>query len=213
MEKTSTGDLKAVRLSKPTFGSKVSLLDALRNRRTNRRIGDKVVPLQVLSDLLWAAQGINRASEPFDGPGRTAGSASNAQEINIYVAMKEGVYVYDPGPNVLTPVAAGDFRSLAISRGQRSADAKAPIRLIYTVDIVKLENAPFQEPGLRDPERQKSYYFVDTGLIAQNVYLAASALGLAAWFHNCDRDAILKALPLGRNELPLFGHTIGYAES
>ena len=79
------------------------------------------------------------------------------------------------------------------------------------VDIERFQHAGFPEPGLYDPEIQKSYYFVDTGLVAQNVYLAAAALGLGAWFHNCDKEAFGQAVGLGPDLRPLFGQTIGYA--
>jgi hypothetical protein len=74
------------------------------------------------------------------------------------------------------------------------------------------EHAGFQEPGLHDPEIQKSYYFVDAGIIAQNVYLAASSLGLATWFHNCNNTALEKKLDLKPHHRALFGQTIGYAD-
>ena len=79
-------------------------------------------------------------------------------------------------------------------------------------DIDKLKNAPLQEPGLFDAAIQKSYYFVDTGLIAQNVYLAAVALGLVSWFHNCNKVELKKALSLKPNQRALFGQTVGYAK-
>lgn len=94
--------------------------------------------------------------------------------------------------------------------GQRRSGSAAPIRLIYVVDLDKFKTAGFPEPGLYDPEIQKSYYFVDTGLIAQNVYLAASALGLASWFHNCNKAELTKVLKLTSQQRPLFGHTVGY---
>lgn len=72
--------------------------------------------------------------------------------------------------------------------------------------------AGFPEPGLYDPEIQKSYYYVDTGLIAQNVYLASYALGLASWFHNCNKSAIGQKLSLKPHQRALFGQTIGYAD-
>jgi nitroreductase len=112
----------------------------------------------------------------------------------------------------MTPISAGDSRALAIGTGQGLGGANAPIRLIYVVDIDKFKNAGFQEPGLYNAEIQKSYYFVDTGLIAQNVYLAASSLGLSSWFHNCNKTEIAKVLKLNQNQLALFGHTIGYAD-
>jgi nitroreductase len=181
-------------------------------RGTSRSISDKKIPLQILSDILWAAQGINRVHGPFGGPGRTAGSASNSQEVCVYVAKEEGTYLYEPDSHTMTLVAAGDSRSLAIGPGQRTSGVNAPVRFIYVVDVDKFKTAGYQEPGLYDPEIQKSYYFVDTGLIAQNVYLAASALGLVSWFHNCNKTRLAKILGLKPHQRALFGQTIGYGD-
>lgn len=126
--------------------------------------------------------------------------------------MEEGTYLYESNAHKLTPIASGDSRALAIGPGQGMAGANAPIRLIYVVDIDKFKSAGFPEPGLYDPEIQKSYYFVDTGLIAQNVYLATSSLGLVSWFHNCNKAELTKVLKLKANQRALFGHTIGYSE-
>ena len=120
--------------------------------------------------------------------------------------------MYESNAHKLTPIASGDSRALAIGPGQGMAGANAPIRLIYVVDIDKFKSAGFPEPGLYDPEIQKSYYFVDTGLIAQNVYLATSSLGLVSWFHNCNKAELTKVLKLKANQRALFGHTIGYSE-
>jgi SagB-type dehydrogenase family enzyme len=214
VRKSPTRDLRPITLPEPVFDRCLTVFEALKIRRTSRAISDRKIPLQILSDILWAAQGINRVrgQGPFGGPGRTAGSASNSQEIFIYVAIEEGTYLYEPESHRLTAVAAGDSRALAIGPGQGKAGADAPVRLIYVVDIERFKNAGFQEPGLYDPEIQKSYYFVDTGLIAQNVYLASSSLGLASWFHNCNKAAISKELKLKGHQRALFGQTIGYAE-
>jgi hypothetical protein len=107
---------------------------------------------------------------------------------------------------------AGDFRELAIGPGQGKLGANAPARLIYVVDLEKFKTAGFPEPGLVDAEIQKSYYFVDTGLIAQNVYLACASLDLAAWFHNCNKPGLVKTLALQPHQRALFGQTIGYPE-
>jgi nitroreductase len=165
----------------------------------------------VISNLLWAACGVNRKRGPFGDPGRTAGSASNSREIDLYVAMSDGTYLYEAESHKLIPVAAGDLRPLAIGPGQMGTGAVAPVRLVYVVDIEKFKRAGFQEPGLYDPEVQKSYYYVDTGLIAQNVYLFAASQGLAAWFHNCNKGAVARKLGLQRNQRALFGQTVGYA--
>jgi len=211
MKNSTIGDLRPIQLAEPVFDRCGTLFEALKMRRTSRFISDKKISLQILSDILWAAQGVNRIQGPFGGPGRTAGSASNSQEICVYVAKEEGTYLYEPDPRRLTPVASGDNRALAIGPGQGRAGANAPVRFIYVVDIDRFKNAGFQEPGLYDPEIQKSYYFVDTGLIAQNVYLASSSLGLASWFHNCNKAALAKKLRLKPPQRALFGQTIGYA--
>jgi nitroreductase len=199
-------DLKPITLVKPQTDGGNSLLTALKERKTNRNISAEKLPPQTLSNLLWAAFGVNRENGPFGGPGRTAASASNSQEIDLYVALPEGVYLYEAIPHRLTPVVAGDFRRRS---GRRSA-ARAPVNIFYVVDIAKYSKAPFQEPGLRDPEIQKSYYYVATGLIAQNVYLFAASEGLAAHFHNCDKQNAHKEFKLRPEQRVLFSQTVGY---
>ncbi|MCX6559550.1 MAG: nitroreductase family protein [Candidatus Aminicenantes bacterium] len=210
MKKNTIGHLQPIELPAPAFSRCRTVFEALKARRTCRLYKDRKVRVQVLSDLLWAAQGINRKRGPFGGPGRTAGSASNSQEIRIYVALEEGIYLYEPEAHRMNPISMGDHRALAIGPGQGRAGANAPVRLIYVVDKDKFKSAGFQEPGLHDREIQKSYYFVDTGLIAQNVYLAAASLGLASWFHNCNKAALEKLLDLKPGRRALFGQTIGF---
>jgi len=212
MKDSSIGDMQSIPLLVPVFERAGSIFEALKLRKTSRSIIDKKISLQILSDILWAAQGVNRVHGPFGGLGRTAGSASNSQEICIYVAREEGTYLYEPDTHKLTPVAVGDSRALAIGPGQETVGANAPVRVIYVVDIDKFKSAGFPEPGLYDPEIQKSYYFVDTGLIAQNVYLATTSMGLASWFHNCNKAKLAKVLRLNPDQRVLFGQTIGYAE-
>ena len=187
------------------------LMSVLAKRRTVRDIGTRRLSRGTLSNLLWAAFGVNRVNGPFGLLGRTAASASNSQEIDLYVALQDGAYRYDASAHTLVPVVAADLRPWAISRGQRSLGDRAPIRMIYVADIDRLANsAGYQEPGLRDPEVQRSYYYVDTGLIAANVYLFAASVGLAAWFHNCDRIALSAKLGLRPDQRVLFAQTVGY---
>jgi len=186
-------------------------MKALRNRRTVRDIRSRGVPLQVLSNLLWAACGVNRREGPFGISGRTAASASNSQEIDLYVVLPEGAYRYDAIAHRLDLVADGDLRALTIGPGQAGAAMSAPVHLVYIADVDRLANTSgYREPGLRDPDVQKSYYYVDTGLIAGNVYLFAASYGLASWFHNCNKPALAAALKLRADQRVLFGHTIGY---
>ena len=208
-----TAAMLAVQLPSPFDDQSPSVFSALEQRKTTREISAAPLPMQLLSNLLWAACGVNRRAGPFGVPGRTAASASNSQEIDLYVAVKEGVYLYDALNNLLAPTVAGDLRVGALTPGQRGVNAKAPVQLIYVVDVDRLTHtAGFQEPGLQDPEVQKSYYYVDTGLIAGNVYLFAAAQGLAAWFHNCDRTDLAQRLGLRAEQRVLFAQSIGYPE-
>jgi nitroreductase len=203
----------AVALPKPKLSGGKSLPESLRRRRTIREISDRALPLQLLSNLLWAACGVNRRKGPFGTPGLTAASASDSQEIDLFVALEDGVYLFDARHHRLLPVLASDVRTLAIGRGQRNVAMDAPVQLIYVADIRRLTHtAGFQEPGLQNPEVQKSYYYVDTGLIAGNVYLFAASHGLACWFHNCDRVGLTRRLKLRAEQRVLFAQTVGYPE-
>jgi hypothetical protein len=207
-----TRGLLRITLPKPTPGRSKAVFAALKARKTNRSISDKKLSLQMLSNLLWSACGVNRKKGPFGVPGITAASASNSQEIDLYVALQEGTYLYKPAAHSLIPIVAEDLRELAIGQGQGKAGTKAPVRLIYVVDIDKFRKAGFQEPGLWDLETQKAYYYVDTGLIAGNVYAFAASQGLATWFHNCNKAELSKKLGIRKDQRVLFGQTIGYSE-
>ncbi|KPK59223.1 MAG: hypothetical protein AMK73_08775 [Planctomycetes bacterium SM23_32] len=204
---SAAGDLQPIVLPKPETEGGKPVLTALKERRTTRSIKEDRLPVQVLSNLLWAAFGVNREQGPFGQLGRTAASASNAQEVNLYVALPEGVYLYDAPAHRLTPIVAGDLRALA---GNRGRGATAPVRIIFVADTARFATAGFQEPGLSDPEIQKSYYDVATGLIAGNIYLFAASQGLAAWFHNCDRPGLSEALHLRPEQRVLYAQSVGY---
>jgi len=201
----------SIHLPRPGFSRDLTVAQALRRRQTVREIGGKKLSVRQMSNLLWAACGVNRRKGPFALPGRTAASASNSQEIDLYVLTENAVYLYDPVPHRLVPVASGDYRVCGIGSGQATMGGKAPVTLIFVADIRKLTRSKgFQEPGLHNAETQKAYYFVDTGLIAGNVYLHAASQGLAAWFHNCNKPALTKALGLRAGQRVLFGQSVGY---
>jgi nitroreductase len=203
----SAQELQPITLLKPETEGGKAVLAALKERRTTRNISDKELPPQVLSNLLWAAFGVNRERGSFGKPGRTAASASNSQEIDLYVALPRGVYRYEAVPHRLAPVVAGDFRS----RAGRSAAASAPVNIFYVVDLSRYDTGPGQpDRRIGDLEVQKSYYYTDTGLIAGNVYLFAASQGLATWFHNCSRDAAAKDFKLRADQRVLFAQSVGY---
>ena len=202
--------LRPIELPSPLEDRTLSFYEAVAQRRTIREIGATPLTLAQLSSPLWVAFGVNRKVGPDGAPGRTAASASNSQEIDLYIALEDGIYLYDAVAHRLNPVAAGDLRSSAINP-QQGFGSTAPVQLIYVADLHRLTHTiGHQEPGLHDPEIQKSYYFVDTGLIASNVYLFAAAHGLASWFHNCDKMMLTKSLELRPDQRVLFAQSIGW---
>lgn len=171
-------------------------MQALKERQSSRSFSAKKLPLQVLSDLLWAAFGINR---PGSGK-RTAPSAMNRQEIEIYAVLEEGVYLYDAAANRLRAVAGGDLRRLA---GKQGFVAEAPLNLVYVADMGKMSGASGENGAL--------YSAADAGCISQNVYLFCASEGLAtvvrAWV---DREALAKALKLSAQQKIILAQTVGY---
>jgi hypothetical protein len=208
--KVSLGqELQPIQLPQPEKEGGKSLLASIQERKTIRSISPDPLPAQMLSNLLWAAFGVNRPEGLRGKPGRTAASASNSQEIDLYVALPQGVYLYEAVPHRLVPVVSGDFRARS---GRRDA-VTAPVNIFYIVDLARyvVEGQPDRNIG--DLEVQKSYYYVATGLIASNVYLFAASQGLAAWFHNCDKVNTAKEFNLRPEQRVLFAQTVGYPVS
>jgi nitroreductase len=188
----SAQELKPIQLPKPQGASGMSLMQALAERNTTRAFKDKPLPLQTLSNLLWAAFGVNRPRDVKPGLGRTAPSAMNKQEVELYVVLAQGAYVYDAEANLLRPVVAGDLRA---KMGAPPA-GQAAITLVYVADS------------------KLNYAQVDVGFIGQNVYLFAAAEGLNAWFYALhgqqDATAVAAALKLSEGKSPLYGQSVGY---
>ncbi|MGE0462081.1 MAG: SagB/ThcOx family dehydrogenase [Vicinamibacterales bacterium] len=180
----------------PTGG--LPLMEALALRRSSREFAPDALPLPLLSLLLWAAFGVNRP----DG-GRTAPSAINAQEVDVYVALPAGAYRYDAAAHALQLVAGSDLRRVT---GYQDFVDEAPLDLVYVADYTRMRMVP---SGTRE-----SYSYAAAGAIAQNVYLFAAANGLAtvirAWI---DRNAIADALGLGHDEQVLLSQTVGYPKA
>jgi nitroreductase len=200
-------ELKPVILPPPEKDGGKTILTCLFERKTTRSISSKELPMQIISNLLWAGFGVNRESAAFGKKGRTAPSASNSQEIDLYVALPGGVYVFEALHHQLLPVAEGDFRARSVRRGA----ATAPLNIFFVADLSRYDLGPSQpDPNIGDMEVQKSYYYTDTGFIAQNIYLYAASCGLAAWFHNCDKENTVKEFKLKPAQHVLFAQTVGY---
>jgi nitroreductase len=191
-----TAALKAIQLPKPDTTGGMPLMQALAHRHTTRAFRDQALPLQTLSNLLWAAFGVNRESmdsgHPGGRPGRTAPSAMNSQDIELYVVLADGVYVYDARQNSLRPIAAGDARP----RIGGPPAAHAAVTIVYV--------GPASD----------SFEQVDTGFIAQNVYLFAASEGLNAWFYTLhgaqENSAAAAALNLDAGHVPLYAQSVGF---
>ncbi|QOJ23074.1 MAG: SagB/ThcOx family dehydrogenase [Gammaproteobacteria bacterium] len=197
--KPAAGDAAAViALPPPGKQGGLPLMEALAKRRSSREFAPDLLPLTLLSNLLWAAFGVNRE----DG-GRTAPSALNAQEIDIYVALPSGAYRYDAAANVLTLVAASDVRRIT---GYQDFVDEAPLDLVYVADYTRLSRVPFSQ--------RESYASVAAGAIAQNIYLFVASNNLStvlrAWI---DRAAIAEALGLTHDQRVLLSQTVGYSKN
>jgi len=186
-------DLKPVALPSPQTDGGRPLMQVLKDRKTTRDFAaDKLSP-QILSNLLWAAFGVNRP----DGR-RTAPSAMNWQEMDIYVATADGLFVYDAKGNRLDPVLAQDVRA---ATGTQPFVATAPLNLVYVADLSKSGSVPDAD----------LYTAADAGFIAQNVYLFCASEGLATVVRgSVDRAALTKAMKLRPEQKIILAQTVGY---
>jgi hypothetical protein len=205
----SADAIEPILLPPPAADGGKSVLAALWERRTIRSIASRPLPKQMLSNLLFAAWGVNRENGPGGRVGRTAASASNSQEIDLYVVLPNGAYLYQAVPHRLSPVAAGDHR--AAVGGARGSDnpATAPVILLLVADLARYNSDRSEDPAQMDSPTQQSYN-VAAGLIAGNVYLFAASQGLAAWLHTCNKGALARVLNTRPEQRILYAQTVGY---
>ncbi len=192
-------EAKSIQLSKPQTGSGNSLMQLLWKRSSSHEFSPEPLPVGVLSNLLWAGFGINRP----DGK-RTAPSATNCQDIDIYVILSDGLYLYDAKANQLNLLLAEDLRALA---GMQPYVKEAPVNLIYVSDYTKL--------GAKLPDAFKSLMPMlsgaHAGLIAENVYLYCASEGLATVARvMIDIPALSKAMKLRPDQKIILAQSVGY---
>jgi nitroreductase len=188
-------ELKPVALPASVKTGGKPFMQVLNERKSARAYTDEKFSPQALSNLLWAAWGINRP----DGR-RTAPSAANRQEVEIYVVLAEGAYLWDAKANVLNPVVSGDLRKVT---GSQEWIAQAPVNLIFVADFTKLPGSEIINVGDA---------FVDTGYISQNIYLYCASegnLGTVAR-GSVPRDPVAKALNLKPTQRVTIAQTVGY---
>jgi SagB-type dehydrogenase family enzyme len=172
-----------------------ALFDALSLRQSQREFAATALSPQQLGEVLWAAAGINRP----DLGGRTAPSALNAQEVEVYAAMATGLYRYDPAAHALERVVAADVRRVT---GYQDFVDTAPLDLVYVADHARMKLVPAAQ--------REAFAFAAAGAMAQNVYLCCASQGLAAviraWF---DHRALGEAMGLGADHQLLLAQTVG----
>jgi SagB-type dehydrogenase family enzyme len=189
-------ELKPIQLPKPQMDGGKPLMETLKERGSSREFSPEKLPLQVLSNLLWAAFGINRT----DSGKRTAPSAKNWQEMDIYVATADGLYLFDAKAHLLNRVLAEDIRGMT---GRQSFVKIAPITLIYVADFSKTRTLTNEEKDF--------YSAAHTGFIAQNVYLYCASEGLATVVRaSIDRPALTKAMKLRQDQRITLAQPVGY---
>jgi SagB-type dehydrogenase family enzyme len=187
---------KPTKLPPPQTDIGKPLMQALKLRQTSRSFNSKPLPLQELSNLLWAADGINRP----DSGRRTAPTAMNLQEVDIYVALPEALCLYEAKTHCLIPVVAKDLRA---ATGQQEFVKDAPLNLVYVAD--------FSRMARMSDEHKKLYSATDVGFIAQNVYLYCASQGLAVVVRgSIDRSSLAKAMALRPEQQIILAQTVGY---
>jgi len=171
------------------------LLRALNLRRSTRQYSDRMLPPQVLSDLLWAAFGINRPSGD-----RTAPYWRHVMVIDVYAAMEDGVWLYEAKTHTLRPHLAEDIRA---STGLQDFVGTAPLNLVYVAHGERMTDV--------SPEDRRLYASVDTGFIGQNVYLFCASEGLASVFRAAvDYAKLNRLMELPERQFVTFAQTVGY---
>jgi nitroreductase len=189
-------DLQPIKLLSPQLDKGKSLMQSLQDRHSTREFAEKELSLQELSNMLWAANGVNRP----DLKKRTAPSAMNTQDADVFVFLKDGVYFYDAFEMKLLPVIKGDKRSLA---GTQPFVADAPVNLVIVSDYAKM--------GRTKDEDKAAFAAGSAAFIGENVYLFCSAFNLNCVLRgSIDKDAIIKGLNLRPYQHPVYGITIGF---
>lgn len=188
---------KVIKLPNPNLKRAGTVMKALSDRHSTREYAAKSLSLSDLSDLLWAANGVNRK----DSGKRTAPSALNKQDVDVYVVLPDGSYLYDAKNHQLNLVSEGDHRA-AVAGGQAFVKA-APVSLVLISDIARFGDAK--------NVRNQLMGAMDAGIVSQNISLFCSSANLATVPRaSMDMDQLKKALKLKDSQIPMMNHPIGY---
>ena len=191
----ATAPLRTIELPKARTQGGMPLMDALKLRHSTRDYSDRPLPIELLSDLLWAAFGINRPSGD-----RTAPYWRHIMVIDVFAVLREGVWLYEPTAHKLLPHLPGDLRA---QTGMQDFVGVAPVNLVYVAHGERMAEL--------SKEERRLYASVDTGFIGQNVYLYCASEGLATVFRGAvDQDKLGQAMQLEKGQFVTFAQTVGY---
>lgn len=183
-----TAAAQDIKLPAPDRAGGKPLMQALNERKSTRSFQDKELSQQQLADLLWAANGFNRDDK------RTAPTANNRQELELYVALKSGLYFYDAKANVLKLIKKGDYRK---DTGTQDYVADAPLNIVFVADMEKASS--------------ERYAYTDCGFISQNIYLYCASEGLGAVVRGSfNKDELAQLLQLKAGRQVLLTQSVGY---
>ena len=190
-------DSKTIQLPEPQTEIGKPLMQALKLRQSSRSFDTELLPLQEISNILWAADGINR---PESGK-RTSPSARNWQEIDVYAVTKDGAFLYNAKQNSLLPVAKGDIRGLC---GLQDFVASAPLNLVYVSDYSRINSNDNDEIKLM-------WTTAAAGFCVQNVYLYCASQGLSVVVRGLiNKSKLSEALALSPDQKIILSQTVGY---
>jgi len=189
-------ELQPIKLLPPQTENGKTLMKALEERRSTREYSDRAMSLQDISNVLWAANGINRVKEMK----HTAPTAMNWQEIDIYVVLGKGIFRYDPHDSTLYPIVKGDLREQA---GTQDYVKTAPLNLIYVADYAKMKSA--------EEAKKESYASADAAFIAENVYLVCAAFDMGCVVRaSVEKEKLSVTMKLRPEQKIVLGQTIGF---
>ena len=190
-------ELSSFKLLPPDTQRGLPVMQALKQRASVSAFSSKSLSQQDLSDIIWAANGVNR---PAEGK-RTAPSARNSQDIDVYVILESGAYLYDANKHELIPIITGDYRQLV--SGRQTNMANAPLMLVLVSDLSRFSG--------NNQELKIQWAAIDAGIVSQNIALACAGLGLVTRPRaSMDAERLREVLKLGENQRLLLNHPIGY---
>lgn len=196
-----------ISLPAPQTNGGLPLMEALRQRKSERHYTDRPLTEAQLSNILWAANGVNRPADDPAQSKRVAPAALGVYSVDVYAVTPDGIYLYEPNEHKLNLIAEGDFRGVTTS-------GQSFVKTAY-LSLVYVEYPTAWQTASRFPDRESQIAFatISAGAMAQNVGLAAASEGLG----NCvrasvDRDAFLAAAGLSSDRQILFAQTVGVPE-